>query len=91
MGLDDAEPCEPYESSPTCLQIAPQEDEKRLAAECELLGPLIGFPGPGKRGHCTVAKLARAIVAGSVRRTCESRAADIQVRLLTLALILNLI
>ena len=55
--------------------VAPraQEDEKRLASECELLGPLIGFPGPGKRGHCTVAKLARAIVAGSVRRACESR------------------
>jgi len=57
-----------------------QEDEKRLASECELLGPLIGFPGPAKRGHCTVAKLARAIVAGSVRRTCELRAAEIQVR-----------
>ena len=59
-----------------------QEDEKRLASECELLGPLIGFPGPGKRGHCTVAKLARAIVAGSVRRTCEARLAEIQVRLI---------
>jgi hypothetical protein len=45
-----------------------------------MLGPLIGFPGPGKRGHCTVAKLARAIVAGSVRRTVESRVSEIQVR-----------
>lgn len=56
-----------------------QEDEKRLAVECEALGPLVGFPGPGKRGHCTVAKLARSIVAGSVRHVCEQRVAEIQV------------
>lgn len=61
-----------------CGRLFLKEDEKRLAEECEALGPLVGFPGPGKRGHCTVAKLARSIVAGSVRHVCEQRVAEIQ-------------
>ena len=39
----------------------------------------MGFPSPGKRGHCTVAKLARSIVAGSVREVCIQRAAEVEV------------
>lgn len=61
-----------------CGRLFLKEDEKRLAEECEALGPLVGFPAPGKRGHCTVAKLARSIVAGSVRTICEQRDAEVK-------------
>ena len=65
------------------LTVAPspaQEDEKRLADECRLLGPLLG--GQGKRGEksrLTLAKIVRGIASGDVRRYCEERERKLQV------------
>ena len=55
-------------------------DEKRLADECRLLGPLLG--GVGKRGEksrMTLAKIVRGIASGDVRCFCEEREGVIQV------------
>lgn len=57
-------------------------DEKRLADECRLLGPLLG--GVGKRGEksrMTLAKIVRGIASGDVRNFCEEREGVIQVTL----------
>lgn len=61
-------------------RLAMKEDERRLADECKLLGPLIG--GMGKRGdrsRLTLAKIVRGIAEGSVRRFCEDREAQLRV------------
>jgi hypothetical protein len=58
-----------------------KDDEKRLADECKLLGPLLG--GVGKRGdgsRLTLAKIVRGIAAGEVRRHCEEREQRCKVR-----------
>jgi hypothetical protein len=55
-------------------RLATKDDEKRLADECRLLGPLLG--GVGKRGdnsRQTLAKIVRGIAAGDVRKYCEDR------------------
>ncbi|KAK9810331.1 hypothetical protein WJX72_008833 [[Myrmecia] bisecta] len=54
-------------------------DEKKLADECRLLGPLLG--GQGKRGEksrLTLAKIVRGIACGDVRKHCEAREALIK-------------
>lgn len=54
--------------------------EKSLAAECKLLGPLLGGVGKrGERSRMTLAKIVRAVAAGDVRRFCEEREGLIQV------------
>ncbi|KAK9867133.1 hypothetical protein WJX84_011865 [Apatococcus fuscideae] len=55
-------------------RLETKDDEKRLADECRLLGPLLG--GTGKRGErcrLTLAKIVRGIASGEVRRYCEGR------------------
>ncbi len=55
-------------------RLTTKEDERRLAEECKLLGPLLG--GVGKRGdksRLTLAKIVRGIATGDVRRFCEER------------------
>ncbi|KAG2445857.1 hypothetical protein HXX76_000461 [Chlamydomonas incerta] len=55
-------------------RLTTKEDERRLAEECKLLGPLLG--GVGKRGdksRLTLAKIVRGIATGEVRRFCEDR------------------
>ena len=61
-------------------RLETKSDEKRLAEECKLLGPLLG--GVGKRGEksrLTLAKIVRGIASGEVRKYCEAREADLQV------------
>ena len=49
-------------------------DEKRLADECRLLGPLLGGVGKrGERSRMTLAKIVRGIASGDVRTYCEER------------------
>ena len=58
-----------------------QEDEAKLAAECSLLGQLLGCSGAGEEGgKPTLAKIVRGIASGAVRAHCESRERTIQVR-----------
>lgn len=60
-------------------RLALKEDERRLAEECRLLGPLLG--GVGKRtdkSRLTLAKIVRGIACGAVRRHCEEREAQLQ-------------
>ena len=62
--------------NPVCMpgRLETKDDEKRLADECRLLGPLLG--GTGKRGEkcrLTLAKIVRGIASGEVRRYCEGR------------------
>lgn len=60
-------------------RLTTKEDERRLAEECKLLGPLLG--GVGKRGdksRLTLAKIVRGIATGEVRRFCEERERAIQ-------------
>ena len=55
-------------------RLETKDDEKRLADECKLLGPLLG--GLGKRGEksrLTLAKIVRGIATGDVRKYCEER------------------
>lgn len=55
-------------------------DEKRLAEECKLLGPLLGGSGKrGERSRLTLAKIVRGIASGDVRRYCEQRERKIEV------------
>ena len=71
----------------TCLlqgrfsgRLETKQDEKRLAEECKLLGPMLG--GTGKRGEksrLTLAKIVRGIASGEVRRHCEARERRLQV------------
>lgn len=61
-------------------RLATKDDEKKLADECKLLGPLLG--GVGKRGdgsRLTLAKIVRGIAAGDVRRYCEDRERNLKV------------
>ena len=61
-------------------RLTTKGDEKRLADECRLLGPLLG--GVGKRGdgsRLTLAKIVRGIAAGDVRRHCEERERRVKV------------
>lgn len=61
-------------------RLATKEDERRLAEECKVLGPLLG--GVGKRGdksRLTLAKIVRGIATGDIRRFCEERERLIQV------------
>lgn len=47
-------------------RLPTKEDEKRLAEECRLLGPMLG--GSGKRGdksRLTLAKIVRGIASGA--------------------------
>lgn len=63
-------------------RLETKDDEKKLADECRLLGPLLG--GVGKRGEksrLTLAKIVRGIAAGEVRRHCEDRERALTVRL----------
>lgn len=60
-------------------RLATKEDERRLAEECKVLGPLLG--GVGKRGdksRLTLAKIVRGIATGDIRRYCEERERLIQ-------------
>ena len=53
-------------------RLETKDDEKRLADECKLLGPLLG--GLGKRGEksrLTLAKIVRGIATGDVRKYCS--------------------
>ena len=62
-------------------RLTTKEDERRLADECKLLGPLVG--GVGKRGdksRLTLAKIVRGIASGDIRRFCEERETALQVR-----------
>ena len=62
-------------------RLETKDDEKRLAEECKLLGPLLG--GLGKRGEksrLTLAKIVRGIATGEVRKYCEERERKIVVR-----------
>ena len=55
-------------------RLETKHDEKLLADECRLLGPMLG--GTGKRGEksrLTLAKIVRGIAAGDVRHFCEAR------------------
>ncbi|KAK9831290.1 hypothetical protein WJX74_010686 [Apatococcus lobatus] len=55
-------------------RLETKDDERKLADECRLLGPLLG--GTGKRGEkcrLTLAKIVRGIASGDVRRYCEGR------------------
>lgn len=60
-------------------RLATKDDERRLADECKLLGPLLG--GVGKRGDTsrqTLAKIVRGIASGQVRAHCEERERQIE-------------
>jgi hypothetical protein len=62
-------------------RLSTKDDEKRLADECRMLGPLLG--GIGKRGdgsRLTLAKIVRGIAAGEVRKHCEDRERRCKVR-----------
>lgn len=62
-------------------RLETKNDEKLLADECRLLGPMLG--GTGKRGEksrLTLAKIVRGIAAGDVRRFCEAREGMLRVR-----------
>lgn len=60
----------------------PQEDEAKLAAECALVGQMLGC-GEGaageEAGKPTLAKIVRGIASGAVRAHCERRERVIQV------------
>ena len=61
-------------------RLETKDDEKRLAEECKVLGPLLG--GLGKRGEksrLTLAKIVRGIATGEVRKYCEERERKIAV------------
>jgi hypothetical protein len=60
-------------------RLGTKEDEKRLAAECRLIGPLLGGAARGEKSLHTLAKLVRAIAAGQVRAHLEAQEAEIQV------------
>lgn len=60
-------------------RLGTKEDEKRLAAECRLIGPLLGGAARGEKSLHTLAKLVRAIAAGSVRAHLEAMEAERQV------------
>ncbi|KAL4427845.1 hypothetical protein ABPG75_001934 [Micractinium tetrahymenae] len=59
-------------------RLGTKEDEKRLAAECRLIGPLLGGAARGEKSLHTLAKLVRAIAAGSVRAHLEAMEAERQ-------------
>ena len=62
-------------------RLETKDDEKRLADECRLLGPLLGGVGKrGERSRLTLAKIVRGIAAGDVRRHCEERERALSVR-----------
>jgi hypothetical protein len=63
-------------------RLATKDDERRLAEECRLLGPLLG--GVGKRGDSsrqTLAKIVRGIASGHVREYLETRERRLKVGL----------
>jgi hypothetical protein len=60
-------------------RLGTKEDEKRLAAECRLVGPLLGGASRGEKSLHTLAKLVRAIAAGNVRAHLEAQEAERQV------------
>ena len=61
-------------------RLETKTDEKRLAEECKLLGPLLGGSGKrGERSRLTLAKIVRGIASGEVRRHCEGRERKIEV------------
>lgn len=65
-----------------------KQDEKRLAEECKLLGPLLG--GTGKRGEksrLTLAKIVRGIASGDVRKYCVARERKLQVSIRSFGII----
>lgn len=72
-------------SFPTSLRIAAaQEDEGKLAAECQLLGPLLGSAAEGGAregdpGRHTLAKIVRGFASGAVREHCQERERQIKV------------
>jgi hypothetical protein len=79
--------------APLCHQgrfsgrLETKHDEKLLADECRLLGPMLG--GTGKRGEksrLTLAKIVRGIAAGDVRHFCEAREGMLRVSLRLLQL-----
>ena len=61
-------------------RLQSRADEKKVADECRLLGPLLGGVGKrGERSRQTLAKIVRSIASGEVRLFCEEREAVIQV------------
>ncbi len=65
--------------------MAAQEDEAKLAAECHMLGPLLGSAAEGggregDPGRHTLAKIVRGFASGAVREHCQERERRIQVR-----------
>lgn len=61
-------------------RLETKSDEKKLADECRLLGPMLGGVGKrGERSRLTLAKIVRGIAAGDVRRHCEQRERKLQV------------
>ena len=61
-------------------RLETKDDERLLAEECKLLGPLLGGSGKrGERARTTLAKIVRGIAAGDIRQHLEERERDLQV------------
>jgi hypothetical protein len=61
-------------------RLETKDDERLLADECKLLGPLLGGSGKrGERARTTLAKIVRGIAAGDIRQHLEERERDLQV------------
>ena len=64
-------------------RLETKEDEKKVAEECKLLGPLVGGSGKrGERSRLTLAKIVRGIASGHVREFLEAREVENQVSIL---------
>lgn len=61
-------------------RLETKEDERRLADECKLLGPLLSDSTAGDRALQTLAKIVRGIASGEVRQHVEARERELQVR-----------
>jgi len=63
-------------------RLETKDDERLLAEECKLLGPLLGGSGKrGERARTTLAKIVRGIAAGDIRQHLEEQQRDLQVLL----------
>ena len=61
-------------------RLETKADEKKLADECRLLGPLLGgLSKRGDRSKLTLATIVRGIASGDVRRHCLEREHRIKV------------
>ena len=80
----DQRPKKPHLQGRFSGRLEAKTDEKRLADECRLLGPLLGGVGKrGERSRMTLAKIVRGIASGDVRSFCEDREGVIQVGFLS--------